>query len=143
MNKDLIKLSYTLPAYDAALAGEASSSVKKTLTQLGISPQIIKKVSIAMYEAEINAVIHGGGGVADIEIDDSKVLIKINDNGPGIPNIDLAMQEGYSTASDTIRAMGFGAGMGLPNIKRFSDNLEVNSKVGKGTSVSITVNFGM
>lgn len=139
MNEDIIKLQYILPSNDLTIAGEASSNVKKTLKQLGITPALVKKVAIAMYEAEINAVIHAGGGVADIEIDESKVVIMINDEGPGIPDINLAMQEGYSTAPDSIREMGFGAGMGLPNIKRYSDNLEIKSKVGKGTTLTITV----
>lgn len=139
MNEGTIKLHYILPANDLTLAGEASSNVKKTLKQLGINPSMVKKVAVAMYEAEINAVIHAGGGEADIEIDEAKVVINISDEGPGISDIGLAMQEGYSTAPDSVREMGFGAGMGLPNIKRYSDNLEINSKVGRGTTVIITV----
>lgn len=139
MNEGTIKLHYILPANDLTLAGEASSNVKKTLKQLGINPSMVKKVAVAMYEAEINAVIHAGGGEADIEIDEAKVVINISDEGPGISDIGLAMQEGYSTAPDSVREMGFGAGMGLPNIKRYSDNLEINSKVGRGTTVTITV----
>lgn len=92
-----------------------------------------------MYEAEINAVIHARGGTADVEIGKGKVLVRINDEGPGIPDLDLAMQEGYSTAPDSVRELGFGAGMGLPNIKRYADKLDIKTEVGKGTSVEITV----
>jgi serine/threonine-protein kinase RsbT len=138
-DNDSINLSFIIPDDDFTVAGEASSSVKRVLSQLGISPQVIKKTAIAMYEAEINAVIHAGGGRANIEITADKIVIQIEDNGPGIPDINLAMQEGYSTATDRIREMGFGAGMGLPNIKRYSDNLQINSEVGKGTTITITV----
>lgn len=139
MDKDSIRLSFLLPDNDFTAAGEASSNVKKVLGQLGINPQAIKKSAVAMYEAEINAVIHAGGGKADIEITADKVIICIEDNGPGIPDINLAMKEGYSTATDKIREMGFGAGMGLPNIKRYSDDLQIKSEVGKGTTVTITI----
>jgi len=134
-----IKLHYDIPGNDFTLAGEASSNVKKMLTQLGVDPAIIKKVSIAMYEAEINAVIHANGGTAEVKIDSNKVSIIIKDEGPGIPDIELAMQEGYSTASEAVREMGFGAGMGLPNIKKNSDKFEIESIVGKGTTVKIEV----
>jgi len=139
LSSNSIKLCYQIPGNDFTLAGEASSNVKKMLTQLGVSPDIIKKTSIAMYEAEINAVIHANGGTAEVEIDSEKVSIKIIDEGPGIPDIDLAMQEGYTTAPDNVREMGFGAGMGLPNIKRYADMLEIESKVGKGTTVRIEI----
>lgn len=136
-----MKLHYEIPAYDLTCAGEASSNVKKTLVQLGVDPVLIKKTAISMYEAEINAVIHGNGGVADIEIDNDKIVIWIRDKGPGIPDIGLAMQEGYSTASDEVREMGFGAGMGLPNIKRYADKLDIETEVGKGTTLTLTVYF--
>ncbi len=135
-----IKLHFDIPNSDFSVAGEASSSVKKKMTQLGIAPGIIKKAAVAMYEAEMNAVIHANGGVADIEIDENKIFIVIKDNGPGIPNIELAMQEGYSTASDNVRKMGFGAGMGLPNIDRYADNLEIITEIGRGTTIQITIN---
>lgn len=138
MNESL-KIHYSIPSNDFKCAGEASSNVKKILGQLGIHPSLIKKAAIAMYEAEINAVIHANGGAADIVIDDEKIEIKIIDEGPGIPDIELAMQEGFTTASDSVREMGFGAGMGLPNIKRYSDKLEINTEVGKGTTVTIIV----
>ncbi len=136
-----MKLHYEIPAYDLTFAGEASSNVKKTLVQLGVDPVLIKKTAISMYEAEINAVIHGKGGTADIEIDNDKIVIWIRDKGPGIPDIGLAMQEGYSTASDEVREMGFGAGMGLPNIKRYADKLDIETEVGKGTTLTLTVYF--
>lgn len=138
----VIKLRYDIPANDFITAGEASSNVKKKLSQIGLPAGIIKKAAISMYEAEINAVIHGNGGYADVEIFSDRVVINIVDTGPGIPNLELAMKEGYSTAPDNIREMGFGAGMGLPNMKRYADQLEIFTEVGKGTRVVITVNFG-
>ncbi len=104
-----------------------------------MKPDVIRKVAIAMYEAEINTVIHGGGGTCDAEITKDEIRIVFKDNGPGIKNVDLAMQEGYSTASDSIREMGFGAGMGLPNIKKYTDEMEIESEVGKGTVVKMVV----
>ncbi len=136
-----IKLWYDIPANDFIAAGEASSNVKRKLAQIGLSSDIIKKAAIAMYEAEINAVIHGNGGFADVEIHGDRVVINIIDHGPGIPDIELAMREGYSTAPDNIREMGFGAGMGLPNMKRYADKLEIYTEVGKGTKVVISVYF--
>ena len=136
-----IELHYDLNADDFNFAGEASSGVKKKLVQLGIKPDIIKKIAISMYEAEINAVIHANGGKAEIEISPEQVIIKIIDQGPGIPDIELAMKEGYSTATDHIREMGFGAGMGLPNIKRYADSLDIKSEIGKGTTVTIIVDI--
>jgi anti-sigma regulatory factor (Ser/Thr protein kinase) len=139
LRKSCIKLHYDIPAENFSMAGEASSSLKKKLAQLGISPSIIKRAAIAMYEAEINAVIHAGGGYSDIEIDNEKIRIKIIDSGPGIPDVEKAMTEGYSTAPDSVRQLGFGAGMGLPNIKRYADKLTIDTKVGEGTAVTIIV----
>ena len=139
MSYGIIKKSFVIPANDFTAAGEASSCVKKMLIQLGVEPPKVKKATISMYEAEKNAVIHANGGEAEIEIDKKKVLIKIRDRGPGIPDLELAMKEGYTTAPDTIREMGFGAGMGLPNMKRYADQLEIKTEVGKGTVVKITV----
>lgn len=140
MNDNSMLLKYVIP-YDLAAAGEASSSVKKVLRQLGADPQTVKRAAIAMYEAEINSVIHAGGGIADVVIDQSSVTIRIKDDGPGIPDIELAMQEGYSTAPDHIREMGFGAGMGLSNMKRYADSLQIESEIGKGTIVTIIVHL--
>ncbi|HHW67259.1 MAG: serine/threonine-protein kinase RsbT [Epulopiscium sp.] len=134
-----MNLSFKVDGDEFTLAGESSSQVKKVLKQLGIAPEIIRKIAIAMYEAEINMVIHANGGTIDVEITPEKVYIVLKDTGPGIPDIDLAMQEGYSTASEQVRELGFGAGMGLPNMKKYSDNLKVTSEVGKGTTVEITV----
>lgn len=135
----LIRKEYDIPANDFSLAGEASSNVRKLLNQLGVNPPIVKRTSIAMYEAEINAVIHGNGGKALVEIFEDRIVILIYDEGPGIENIELAMQEGYSTAPDNIREMGFGAGMGLSNIKKHADEFVLDSAPGKGTRVYITM----
>ncbi|NLW02589.1 MAG: anti-sigma regulatory factor [Clostridiaceae bacterium] len=132
---------FDIPADDFLAAGEASSAVRKLLSQLGVAPDRIKRTAIAMYEAEINAVIHGHGGKAHVEIRGDKITIVISDKGPGIEDLELAMQEGYSTAPDSIREMGFGAGMGLPNIKKHADELVINTEKGKGTAVTITVYF--
>jgi len=141
LSNNSIKLDFVIPGNDLLSAGEASSTVKKMLNQLGILPGIVKRVAIAMYEAELNAVIHAGGGEAHVQIDKDKVVVVVDDKGPGIPDIELAMQAGYSTAPDDIREMGFGAGMGLPNMKRYADELIIDSEVGKGTKVTITVNI--
>lgn len=127
---------------DFTSAGHASVQVKKSLRQLGLSPEIIRRVSIAMYEGEINMVIHAGGGTADITVSESDVEIVLKDNGPGIKNIDQAMQEGFSTAPDNIRSLGFGAGMGLPNMKRYTDYMHIESEVGVGTTITMKVNIG-
>lgn len=120
-------------------AGVASSKVKKALKQLAIKPDIIRKISVAMYEAEINMVIHADGGTIDAEIMPDHIYVILQDRGPGIENLELAMTAGYSTANKTAREMGFGAGMGLPNMKRYADILHIDSEVGKGTRVEITV----
>ena len=135
-----IKLHYVVPGDDFTRAGEASGNVKKTLKQLGFDPDAIRRVAIAMYEGEINMVIHAGGGEADVEILPDRVEIVLSDNGPGIPDVERAMQEGYSTAPDNIRNLGFGAGMGLPNIKKYTDRMEIETEVGKGTRILMTVN---
>ena len=126
---------------DFTSAGQASVQVKKNLRQLGIPPEIIRQVSIAMYEGEINMVIHAGGGKATVNVDEECIEIILEDKGPGIKNIDQAMQEGFSTATDTIRSLGFGAGMGLPNMKRYTDTMEIHSQVGAGTTVIMKVNI--
>ena len=122
-------------------AGQASVQVKKILRELGASPDAIRRVSIAMYEGEINMVIHAGGGSADVIVDEQGVCIILADTGPGIPDIKKAMQEGYSTAPDNVRSLGFGAGMGLPNMKRYTDQMDIESTVGKGTTITMRVNF--
>jgi len=136
---EVLKQRYVVSADDFASAGAASAAVKKTLKQLGFSPDFIRRTSIAMYEGEINMVIHGGGGIAEVEVRENQVTITLTDEGPGIADINLAMKEGFSTASDTVREMGFGAGMGLPNIKKQSDSLDIISEAGKGTTLVITI----
>ena len=136
---DTIKQQYSVTADDFMSAGAASAAVKRTLKQLGFSPDFIRRTSIAMYEGEINMVIHGGGGIAEAEIAEDRVTITLTDHGPGIANIDLAMQEGWSTASDSVRELGFGAGMGLPNIKKQSDDFSLTSEPGVGTTLTITI----
>ena len=134
-----IKLHYEIDGTDFTRAGEASASVKKTLRQLGVRPDVIRKVAIALYEGEINMVIHADGGYIDVDIDSEKVSLALCDQGKGIENIELAMQEGYSTAPDEVRSLGFGAGMGLSNMKKNSDEMRIESTVGVGTSVYMTI----
>lgn len=124
---------------DFTSAGQASVQVKKNLRRLGIPPEIIRQVSIAMYEGEINMVIHAGGGKADVIVSEDKIEIILEDHGPGIADVELAMQEGYSTAPDSVRSLGFGAGMGLPNMKRYMDEMTIDSTVGVGTTIRMSV----
>ncbi len=138
---EAVRFHFNVDGDDFTSAGQASVQVKKNLRSLGISPEIIRKVSIAMYEGEINMVIHAGGGEADVLIFEDRIEIHLCDNGPGIANIDLAMQEGFSTAPDNIRSLGFGAGMGLPNMKRYSDLIQIDSELGKGTKILMIVNL--
>lgn len=138
---DPIVLKYDVDGHDFASAGMASTEVKSRMKQLGINPQIVRKIAICMYEAEINLVIHGGGGTATVEIYPDRVELIMADKGKGIENIELAMQEGYTTAPDNIRSLGFGAGMGLPNMKKYSDKIKVESTVGVGTTVYMTINL--
>lgn len=126
---------------DFTSAGQASVQIKKDLRQLGISPEIIRRVSIAMYEGEINMVIHANGGTVDVIVREDCIEMILADKGPGIKNIEQAMQEGFSTASDSTRSLGFGAGMGLPNMKRYTDSMEIESTVGVGTTVKMKVNI--
>lgn len=126
---------------DFTSAGQASVQVKKNLRRLGIPPEIIRQVSIAMYEGEINMVIHAGGGSADVIVSEDRIEIILADKGPGIADVNLAMQEGYSTATDSVRSLGFGAGMGLPNMKRYTDEMTIDSIVGEGTTIKMVVNL--
>ena len=134
-------LEYQVYEADFVNAGAASSAIKKTLKQLNVSPQIVKRVVVALYEAEVNAIAHAYGGMIYADIEPDKIVLKVEDKGPGIPDIDWAMQEGHSTASPEVRNMGFGAGMGLPNIQKNVDRLNVQSTVGVGTTVEMEVNF--
>ncbi len=130
-------IEYIIPRLDFSAAGKASTDTKHRLTQLGLPPALIKRIAIAMYEAEMNIAIHGGGGRAEIEILPGEITSRFIDHGPGIADIELAMQEGYSTAPEEIRDMGFGAGMGLPNMKKNADELIIQSEPNKGTTVQM------
>ena len=136
-----IAFHYDVSGDNFTSAGEASVSVKKQLRKLGISPEIIRRVSIAMYEGEINMVIHANGGDADVLVYADKIVIVLKDTGPGIKDVNLALQEGYSTAKDNVRALGFGAGMGLPNMKRYTDRMNIETVVGQGTTVTMEVDL--
>ena len=136
-----LTFKFDVDGSDFTSAGQASVKVKKNLRQLGLSPEIIRRVSIAMYEGEINMVIHAGGGTATVTVSEQDITILLSDKGPGIKDIDKAMQEGFSTASDNVRSLGFGAGMGLPNMKRYTDFMEIRSIVGEGTDITMKVNI--
>ena len=136
---DALTFHYDVDGENFTSAGNASVQVKRKLRQLGFPPEIIKRVSIAMYEGEINMVIHANGGVADVTVSPEEVKIVLTDHGPGIADVSLAMREGYSTAPDNIRSLGFGAGMGLPNMKRYTDTMEIDTEVGRGTTITMTV----
>ena len=138
---ECIRLEYDVDGENFASAGNASESVKNTLKQMGVSPASVRRVAIAMYEGEINMVIHAHGGKAEVEIYPDRIDIYLKDKGPGIADIDLAMKAGYSTATESIRSLGFGAGMGLPNMKKYSDEMKIDSTVGVGTTVYLRVNL--
>ncbi|MDF2906779.1 MAG: putative anti-sigma regulatory factor, serine/threonine protein kinase [Herbinix sp.] len=134
-----IHITFDVPANDFTRAGEASSNLKSSLKKMGVSPEIVRKVAIAMYEGEINMVIHATGGKIDVTISPEEIEMILKDQGPGIADIELAMQAGYSTAPDNIRNLGFGAGMGLPNMKKYSDEFNIESTIGVGTIVTMKV----
>lgn len=138
MNDELV-LTYDVSSDDFTRAGEASSDTKKILKQLGVAPEIVRKVAIAMYEGEINMVIHANGGKITVTIAPDAVTMVLADTGPGIADVEKAMQAGYSTVPDDVRSLGFGAGMGLPNMKKYSDDMSISSVVGKGTTVTMVV----
>ena len=130
---------FDIDGEDFSSAGDASVVMKKKLRQLGFPSDVIRRCSIAMYEGEINMVIHANGGTADVDVYPDKIVIVLEDHGPGIPDVELAMQEGYSTSTEQIRNMGFGAGMGLPNMKRYTESLEIETKLGVGTKLTMVV----
>ncbi len=134
-----IHLHYEVSGEDFTRAGEASGAVKKRLKSLGYNPDAIRRTAIAMYEAEINMVIHAEGGFVDVDIFPDHVEVLLSDKGPGIPDVEKAMQEGFSTAPDNVRNLGFGAGMGLPNIKKYTDDMRIETEIGKGTDLYLTV----
>ena len=135
----MLQLRYSVPGDYFTRAGEASGDVKHKLKKLGYNPSAIRRVSIAMYEGEINMVIHAGGGEANVDVDPDKVVIVLTDHGPGIADVEKAMQEGWSTAPDNVRSLGIGAGMGLPNMKKYSDEMTIDSVVGQGTTLKMVV----
>lgn len=134
-------LNFNIEGGDFTNAGYASSQVKKALKQINVNPVIIKRVVVALYEAEVNIVAHAYRGDISVNIEPEQVHIKLEDEGPGIPNIEQAMQKGFSTASQKVREMGFGAGMGLPNIRENADTFEISSEVNKGTTLIITISL--
>ena len=135
--QESLHFHYDVDGNNFTSAGEASVQVKRMLRQMGFHPDLIRRISVAMYEGEINMVIHAKGGVADVYVTPECITVILKDVGPGIKDVKLAMQEGYSTAPDNIRALGFGAGMGLPNMKRYSDDLKIDSVVGVGTTIEM------
>lgn len=139
---ETIKLVYPVEGGDLIEAGEASSKMKLTLKKLGLPPDVIRRASICMYEGEINMVIHADGGQAEVEVGMDEITIRMEDHGPGIPDVSKAMEEGFSTAGPTARNLGFGAGMGLPNMKRYSDEMHIDTTVGQGTVVTVKIKIG-
>ncbi len=136
-----LKFTYPVDGDNFTSAGQASVQVKKVLRRLGLDPETIRRVSIAMYEGEINMVIHANGGSADVIVHEDCIEIVLADHGPGIKDVEMAMQEGYSTAPDNIRSLGFGAGMGLPNMKRYTDSMKIETELGVGTTITMKVNL--
>lgn len=132
---------YQVDASVPEMAGRASTEFKGVLKQLGVSPKVIRRISIAMYEGEINMVIHANGGEITCEVDEHKIEVEMADSGPGIQNLDLAMTAGWSTASQEARELGFGAGMGMPNMKKYSDEMKVETEIGVGTTLTLGFNL--
>ena len=139
--EEAIVLKYEVSPDDFTRAGEASSDVKSKLKQMGVPPDAVRKVAIAMYEGEIYMVIHAQGGEITVSITPEKIVMVLADVGPGIPDVELAMRAGYSTAPDAIRSLGFGAGMGLPNMKKYTDEMNIDTTVGVGTTITMVVNL--
>jgi len=137
----IISERYPVQAGDMTAAGDVSANIKRQMKRLGIPSQIMRRVSVCTYEAEINLVIHSDGGEIGFEISEEDIRVRVRDVGPGIPDLDKAMTEGFSTASSEVRNMGFGAGMGLPNMKRNADGFAITSEVGKGTDILMTFNI--
>ncbi|NLL91527.1 MAG: anti-sigma regulatory factor [Ruminococcaceae bacterium] len=139
MNPILIR--HDVSGEDFSLAGEASVDIKNQLRKMGIPADAVRKAAISIYEAEINLVIHATGGTVEAEVENNEIRIRITDNGPGIPDVNLAVSEGFSTATDEIRNLGFGAGMGIPNMIRYTDEFDIKSTPGEGTEINMTVRF--
>ena len=136
-----IRLNFPVEGGDLIGAGEASSKMKLALKKLDLPPEVMRRCSICMYEGEINMVIHADGGRAEVEIHMDHITIRMVDSGPGIPNVEQAMEPGFSTAGDVARDLGFGAGMGLPNMRRYSDEMTIDTAVGVGTTVTMRINL--
>ena len=134
-----VKLVYPVEGGDLIEAGEASSKMKLTLKKLGLPPDVIRRASICMYEGEINMVIHADGGRVEVDVGMDAITLRLIDHGPGIPDVNQAMEEGFSTAGAVARDLGFGAGMGLPNMKRYSDEMRIDTTVGVGTTVTMKI----
>ena len=139
---ETVKLTYDIDGDNFSAAGEASTAVKRVLKKLKLPPALVRRAVVCMYEGEINMVIHADGGRAYLEVDEEKIVITLADRGPGIPDINKAMEEGWSTASAEARNSGFGAGMGLPNMKRNSDDMKIETEIGVGTIVTMTIYIG-
>lgn len=138
-SNDSLHFEFAVDGENFASAGTASETIKNTLKKLGLPPATVRRAAISMYEGEINMVIHAGGGKAVVDITPEAIDIELKDEGPGIADIELAMKEGYSTAPEEIRMLGFGAGMGLSNMKKYSDEMKIESEVGKGTRVLLKI----
>lgn len=139
---ETVKLTYEIDGDNFSAAGEASTAVKRVLKKLKLPPAVVRRAVVCMYEGEINMVIHADGGQAYLDVDEEKIVIRLEDRGPGIPDIDKAMEEGWSTASSSVRDMGFGTGMGLPNMKRNSDEMKIETELGVGTTVTMVIYIG-
>jgi len=139
MNHEAFESLYRVLGRDFSNAGKVSTSIKDTLKRLGINPAVVRRVAIVSYEAEMNIVMYAYRGTVLLKVTQDEVTLQVEDEGPGIPDIELAMQEGFSTATPEMREMGFGAGMGLPNIKKNSDEFEIKSEVGRGTRLFIRI----
>ena len=137
----VIQESYPVQADDMTAAGDVSARIKRHMKRIGVPAAVMRRVSVCTYEAEINLVIHSDGGQIDFEIAEDRITVRASDVGPGIPDIDKAMTEGWSTATNEVRNMGFGAGMGLPNMKRYTDEFHIQSTVGVGTTITMRVNI--
>ena len=135
---ETIRLVYPVEGGDLIEAGEASSKMKLTLKKLGLPQDVIRHASICMYEGEINMVIHADGGQAEVEVDANQIVIRMTDTGPGIPDVEQAMRRAIHRRADRPE-LGFGAGMGLPNMKRYSDEMTIDTEVGKGTTVTVKI----
>ena len=141
LNMNSIHYQYEVDGNDFSRSGEASSKLKQKLKEMNLPPDIIRRCSIAIYEGEINMVIHANGGVIDVDISPERILMVLKDVGPGIPDIEQAMQEGFSTANEEVNMLGFGAGMGLPNMKRSSDEIHIDTELNVGTTVTMVIRF--